>query len=100
VSWRGRASLRVGCSSCSSCTWRKGGCICAWSLHGVWITSWESSSHPGAEQLDDLLLAEFVDLVGGESSETVLVESLVLLLHCGHQIMILNINFPILLASA
>jgi hypothetical protein len=47
-------------------------------------TSGESSSHPGPEELDDLLLGEFVDLLRSESSEAVLVESLFLFLHCGH----------------
>ena len=47
-------------------------------------TSGESSSHSGSEELDDLLLGEFIDLLGSESSEAVFVESLLLFLDGGH----------------
>jgi len=47
-------------------------------------TSGESSSDPGSEKFNDLLLGELIELFWSESSEAVLVESLFLFLDCGH----------------
>ena len=57
-------------------------------------TSGEASSHSGSVELDDLLLSKLIELIRGESSERVFIESLFFFLdgcHCGQEYFILNI---------